>query len=264
MAAAKQKPKTSLSPTAAREYLEAVELPYLAPTEGVEAVAEFDFDKARDQAMVVGSDIISFMKGVTEERRLDIVNSALLAQLVAKKKVADPGQVFPWYEAYFEALSNIGWVMQEHQFVDHREASQNFDAHQAILTVATTLLGAGAAALTVVKATLDALKSMSTDSPFITVFNRESQHAHTARFQISLAEQDDAGQFLVSLMAFVLDANADFTQVLFFRFRQNDVQIRHASGKVTINPAVLEGIREPLKQKLKGFAQDYIAQLPPL
>jgi len=71
-------------------------------------VAEFDFDKNKDQALVVGSDIISFVKGVTEERRQDLANSALLAQLVANNKVRNKAHVFAWYDAYFDALTNIG------------------------------------------------------------------------------------------------------------------------------------------------------------
>jgi hypothetical protein len=212
----------------------------------------------------VGSDIVSFVRGVTEDRRNDIVNSSLLAQLVATRKVGKSGGIFPWYDAYFEVLENIGWVIQSREFTTHKETSINLDAHKAILAVATTLLGPGATALQVVKSTLDALKTMGDDSPFITLFNRESQHARTARFQISLAEEEANGRFLVSLMAFALTANANLTQVLFFRFRKNDVALKHASGTVTINTDVLASIREPLKQKLLAFTNDFVKKLPDL
>ncbi|HET8625354.1 MAG TPA: hypothetical protein VFM14_17475, partial [Gemmatimonadales bacterium] len=46
-------------------------------------------DAGKDQAAVVGSELIAFVKGVTVERREAIVNSGLLAQLVANKKVPD-------------------------------------------------------------------------------------------------------------------------------------------------------------------------------
>jgi hypothetical protein len=66
------------------------------------------------------------------------------------------------------------------------EKSDTFEAHEAILQVAATLLAGTPAALAVVKKTLEALQKMSADSPRITLLHRESQSANTARFQGSL------------------------------------------------------------------------------
>jgi hypothetical protein len=225
-------------------------------------VAEFDFDKAKNQALVVGSDIVSFVKGVTEERREDIVNSALLAQLYANTKVKDKTHMFEWYDAYFDALTNIGWTIHEKQFVNHVESGQNFEVHNAIIKMATLLLGPGAAALTVVKATLDALDSMDDNSPWITVFSRESQSAKTSRFQITLAEEAPDGSFLVTLMAFGVAAKKTVTQVLFFKLRESDVHLKHSSGKVTINTVVLDAIRDAVKQKIGGHSKAFVLGLP--
>jgi hypothetical protein len=254
----------TISASQALEFVNKVELPP-APLEAqLENVASFDFDKAKTQALVVGSDIVSFVKGVNEERRRDIVNSALLAQLVAKKRVPDASKLFDWYDVYFDALENIGWVTQTRQFVKHVEQAMNFQTHEAIMMVATSLLGPGAAALPIIKATLDALQKMDQNSPWITLFSSESQHASTARFQVTLAEEDPAGQFLVTLMAFGLQANATLTQVLFFKFRSNDVELKHSSGKVTINAPVLAAVRDAIEQKLALHATKYIRALPDL
>jgi hypothetical protein len=254
----------------AKEYVRALELPlrrgFEAFERGYEAVdtVELNFDELKNQAMVVGSDIVSFVKGVTPERREDIVNSSLLAQLVAKKRVSDPTQIYDWYNAYFDVLMNIGWVVQDRGFATYSEASEDFEAHEAILAVAASLLGPGAGALAVIKATLDALKSMSANSPWITLFNRESQSANTARFQVMLAEQGDDAQFLVSLMAFGLEAGAKLTQVLFFKFRSNEVTLKHLTGKVTIDSDVLSSVRELIKKKIVGFTSNYLEALPDL
>ncbi|MBI3435688.1 MAG: hypothetical protein HY056_11530 [Proteobacteria bacterium] len=135
---------TITTATSALEFVKAAQLPS-PPAAGLEAALEapgaFDFDKAKAQALVVGSEIVSFVKGVTEERRRDIVNSALLAQLVAKKRVPDATKILEWYKVYFDALENIGWVTQSRQFVTHHERADNFEAHEAIMTVAASLLG---------------------------------------------------------------------------------------------------------------------------
>lgn len=226
--------------------------------------AAVHFKTAKDQATVVGSDVISFVRGVTAERREAIVNSSLLAQLVAKKKVSDPAKVYEWYDAYFDVLTNVGWVAQDRSFAEYHETGENFDAHKAVLAVATTLLGGAPTALALVTSTIKALQSMDESRPWLTVFNRESQTARTARFQIGLAEQDADGDFFVTLMAFGLEAKSKITQVLFFKARKSEARLRHYSGRVTINTAVLDGVRDAVKVKLTGQAADYVRALPDL
>ena len=87
---------------AARAFVRGVELPEPWPaTLGTAAEAAFDFDAARQQAAVVGSDVIAFVKEITPEQRKDVVNAALLAQLVAKKAFPDPQNlqdVLAWFD----------------------------------------------------------------------------------------------------------------------------------------------------------------------
>ena len=248
----------------ARAFVQGVTVPPPRRARGPLAAraTEAAFDSARNQAAVVGSDVIAFVQGVTPERRQAIVNASLLAQLVAKTKVGDASKVYDWYETYFDVLTNIGWVVQDRSFAEYHEGGKNFEAHKAIVSVATALLGAAPAALALVKTTLDALQSMDADSPWITVFDRESRHARTARFQISLAEQDAGGQFFVTLMAFGLEATARVTQVLFFKARASEATLRHYSGRVTINTAVLESVQEAIAAKLTGHAADFVRKLP--
>ena len=251
----------------ALSFVQALEIsaPPVLDLEEIEAAPapSFAFDAAKAQAAVVGSDIIGFVKGVTPERRADIVRSSLLAQLAATKKVPNGTDVYAWYEAYFDVLQHVGWVIQDRGFATYSESSQDFEAHQAILKVAASLLGASAA-LEVVTATLNALKSMSADSPWIRLFNRESQSARLGRFQVTLAEQGPQDDFLVSLMAFGLEAKSNLTQILFVKFHTNDVILKHYSGKITVDATVLAGVRDAIAAKITAFAADYVHALPDL
>ena len=254
--------------TKARRFVGAVDLPAPpAPRFDVAKSRGFSFDTAKEQATVAGSSVISFVSGVTAEQRKDIVNALLLAQLVAKKKIAEPTtlkEVVAWYDAYFDVLSNIGFVIQDKGFARYDEKSMDFQAHEAIIEVASALLAGAPAALALVKLTLQALQKMSQDSPWITLFNRESQSANTARFQVSLVHQDENAQLLVTLMAFGVEARMTLTQVLFFKFRQNEVTLQHNSGQVTINAQVLGSVREAVAGKLSAFTSTYVQNLPDL
>ena len=201
--------------TRARNFVMQAELPPIdleipkAPRERVTAGAA--------HASVVGSDVIAFVESVPPEERQDVLNATLFAQLVARRKVAEPrtlGEVRAWYDEYFDALTRVGFVLQHRDFTEYREDSQSFEAHKAILDVAAVLLAGSPGALLLIKSTLEALQTMSADDPWITLFNRESQSANTARFQVSLVERDASAQLLLSLIAFGLEAQHRVTQVL--------------------------------------------------
>lgn len=244
----------------ASKFLEHVELPALA--RGAAREAELiDFDELKNQAAVVGSEVVSFVKGVSAERRQDIVNCALLAQLAANHRVQDKTRIFEWYDAYFEVLTNLGWVLQDKGFSSYEEKADGLQAHEAILKVAGVLLGAAPTALAIVTSTIEAMKEMDKGNPWITIFDRESKSAKTARFQIALAEEGSSGQFMVTLMAFGLEAESTLTQVLFFKIRSDKVSFKHCSGKVTINEMVLAGVREKIQAKLIGRTGGYIDSL---
>ena len=231
--------------------------------EGFDA-ATAALEAARSQAAIVGSEIVSFGSTVPAERREAVVNSTLLAQLVAKKKVPDTTKIYDWYNVYFDTLTNLGWTIQDQGFAEYDEKTDSFEAHTAILAVATTLLGSAPSALAVVTSAINALHKMDESTPWITLFNRESQSAKTARFQVSVAEQDADGGFFVTLMAFGLEAKSNVTQVLFFKAKRSEAKLRHFSGRVTINTGILDAIREDIKAKLVGRASEYVKGIPDL
>ena len=220
--------------------------------------AQIAFDSVDPQTLVAGSGVISFVKGVTSERRQDIVNSSLLAQLAANKRVPDRSDLRAWYDVYFEVLTNVGWVLQERSFQQYRERGDDFEAEQAILGIAAAAFGGAASAVGIVKSTLDALKAAA-HGKWITLFNRESQTAHAAKFQVTLVDRDTDGDLKVYLMAFTLNAKASLTQVLFFKFRTNDIVFDHSAGVVTIDPEVLAAVRDPVSQKIRAHVSSYVS-----
>ncbi len=255
---------TKVTARSAREFVNALELPASKRGGFESAPITIDYEAQKNQALVVASDVVSFVKGVSNERRQDIVNSSLLAQLAASKRVPDRKNVIDWYKTYFEVLENIGWVTQNSTFSAYTQEADGLETHKAILKAAAVFLGPAPAALAVVTSTLEAMKSMDSNSSWIKIFDRETKCAETAHFQIALAEQGNNDQFFVSLMAFSLKAQTDITQFLFFKIRKDEVELKKCMGKVTINDDVLVSVRERVKQKIAAHANDYIAKLPDL
>lgn len=221
------------------------------------------FDAARQQAAVVGSDVMSFVEEITPEQRKDIVNATLLAQLVANKKlpdVEDLDGILAWYKQYFDVLSQIGFTVQDKGFAQYVEKADTFEAHEAIIDIVKVALAGVPAALPLVIKTLESLKKMSEDSPWITLFHRESRLANTARFQVSVADNEQSGS-LLNVIAFGLSAESTVTQVLFFRFKKNQATLQHNSAKLSINDTVLTAVRDDIAQKIAKYSKDFVAGL---
>ncbi|PWC39511.1 hypothetical protein [Azospirillum sp. TSO35-2] len=111
--------------------------------------------------------------------------------------------------------------------------------------------------------TLQALRNASANQPWMTLFNRESMFTRAARFQVAWAESDGS-TVTIALLAFVLEAQSDLTQVLFFKFATNSVHFRHKSGTVSVELGRLRATRDAIAAKVSAFTSSYIETLPDL
>jgi hypothetical protein len=249
----------ALSLASASEFVRAVELPLAPPSDALNA--EEALEAGKTNATVVGSDVISFTSEVRPEMRQAIIDSALLAQLAATRKVADAAKIYDWYDAYFDVLKNVGWTVQDHGFAEFTETANDIQAHQAVLDIVAGLLGPGSTALSLVKTALDSLKRAQENEPFFVIFNRETRHANSARFQVSVAEGDATGH-LVTLVAFGMKASSTLTHVLFVKVRSSDVEIKHQSGKASINAEVLQAVHPLIQSRILAHQRSFIVDLP--
>lgn len=243
-------------------YVERLELPPKPKARGGHEGSPPDIvADVKAQAMVVGADIVSFVAGTDPVLRTPITHCALLAQLAANRKVPSRDDTRAWYGAYFDVLEQLGWAIQDRGFSEHHETGDDFEAHQAILSVAATVFGPASTALAVVQSTLDSMKALSKGG-WLTVFQQESQAAKAARFQVTVAEPANPGGVVISLMAFELVATVRLMQVLFFKFRSMDVNLHHSSGRVSIDANFLAAIAPTVAKRVQGYVQAYIEQIP--
>lgn len=219
------------------------------------------FVTAKSQAQVVGSGLFSFANGVTPSTREAISNSALLAQLVANKRFSAEQAPTEWYAAYQDVLQNIGWVLQDQGWVDHTAGGTAVEVHQKVIEVLEIALGPSAAALSIIRSAIDVLQAMAPGSSWFTIFNRESQHARIARFQIGFVEPGEADDVFVSMLACLIEARASITQVLVFKFRNEHAGFRANSAKVSINSAALQELMPAIRAKVVAYQADYVSSI---
>ena len=89
---------------------------------------------------------------------------------------------------------------------------------------------------------------MNEDSPWITLFDRQSKSGKSARFQVATAQIDPGGLLQVALVGFELVVKASLTQVLFVKYASNSTRLKYAAGKATIYEAALRISAKPSRE----------------
>ncbi|MFY9995262.1 MAG: hypothetical protein WAK61_09735 [Leclercia sp.] len=215
----------------------------------------------QDQALVVGSNAISFMAGVDAELRHIIMDSSLFAQLAASREVDVDTDPLKFFEAYFNNLAVIGWVIQKKESAEFTFEENTFDVHQAIIGVITTFLSPIAGAAKAVLAVLTGLRNMGRDAPFITLFNKQSRHGEIGRFQFTYIYSGPNHGLTAEVMAFSLKADNTLTQVLFFKLQKGKTSLRRSTGELSIDVDAMKSLGSQLNVKMKAYRSAYIASV---
>lgn len=111
------------------------------------------------------------------------------------------------------------------------------------------------------RATMNALTAMKPDSPWITLFRRESQKAKTAPFQIGLVEKEEDSDVFVSLLACLIQADQTITQVLFFKYKYPNASFKASGAKVSINGPSLIELQPLIRAKVRAYQTDYLSSI---
>lgn len=219
-----------------------------------------EFDAARDQALVVGSDVVSFTIGVEADFRQAIADSSLFAQLATLRKLPADADPMKFFDAYFETLLGLGWIVQERETAEIEHDGSGFDVHQAIIGTITAFLSPISGAAAAVIAVLDGLHRMNQDAPFITLFNKRTRSGRIGRFQLTHVRDAPGQGLLAEIMAFALDADEQVTQVLFFKLKKSSTKLRRSNASLSIDTAALRGVKANLAARVQAFRASLIAE----
>jgi len=218
------------------------------------------FEAGQKQAVVVASDAVAFTPDVTVQQREDLTHVLLLAQLGADKEVQGRDDVKAWYRSYQNTLLHLGFAVQDLETSKYIYSGEAVTVHEGILEVAAVLLGGAPTALALITTTLNALKTK--DSPWLTLFERQSKTGRAAKFSFALARPAQGGGFEVDMAAFSLVATTQLTQVLLFKLNTTDAKLHYSHCTAATSQAVLDATRDMVKQKIADYVAEYIQALP--
>lgn len=250
-------------PASVREFVKSVDLqglPRALRAQDAASDATQVFDAAKQQAQVVGSGLFSFAQGVPAAAREAVSDCALLAQLVANKRASLDADPLKWFTQYAGVLQNLGWIVSDNGWTDYTAKGTAAEVHQKVVEVLTVVLGPSPAALAVLTAAINALQTMDPSSSWVTIFSRESQKARLARFQTGIAESDGT-QVTLSMLGCLIQAEANITQVLFFKYRAANATFRATDSKLTMMDSALIDLGPIVRGKVQAYQADYVGSI---
>jgi hypothetical protein len=248
------------SATEINDFILGLDLPRPRSTEAAVAPPRVQFTS--DQELVaVGPQLAEFSEQVPVDLRPMISNSMLLAQLAADKAASQSENVLDWHAKYRDVLSKVGWLVGDSQDQVRQVSDKNLSVHKAIIPVLTSLLGNATAAASMIVTVLKGLEDMDKDSPWITLFERQSQHARGAKFQLSYVDADSSGAASIKVLSCAIKADRAITQVLFFKFSSQRAEMHDRSTKLTTNRDVLNAGKDSIAAKVGAFINESVAEI---
>ena len=245
----------------ARDFVQSLDLPEPAPQlEGVETSVTYG---SQQEVVTVGAQVTEFSAQVAPTQRAAVADCLLLAQLAANKATAQNPDQMAWYRKYVEVLQNVGWTVESLSLEEKEIEQLDLDVHKAIIPVLAEVLGPAVAVASMVIAVLQGLQEMDKGNPWITVFDRASQHASGAKFQVGYvdATTGDDPAIAIKLLAVAIDAKRTITQVLFFKFSDQDAKLRTADSRLGIVGSRLDSIKGAVAERVLPFLADNISKL---
>jgi hypothetical protein len=219
----------------------------------------------QSEVVAVGPQLAEFSRSFPQALRSMIANSLLLASLAADKATTAAGgqvsDVFAWHDAYSEVLRKIGWQVQQSESLAQQVDARGLDVHQAIIPVLTAMLGPAVAATSMVISILNGLQDMNPSSPWITLFDRSSKHSSGAKFQISYVDAAAQGDPQIALAAFSIEAERTITQVLFFKFSDQNAKLRKSGTQLTTTATRLLADQQVIADKVSSFIAENVRNI---
>ena len=208
-------------------------------------------------AVVTGTNLVEFEGEVDPVLRSSVALSLLAAQRVASNDgvIANADQ---WLERHNTVLRNLNWTFEGGGTVEQEFEKTGVEVHKAIIPFITAALGGVAASLIVTA--LAQLQTINEDSPWITLFDRESRRFQVSEYHFTRASAS-ADKVVMKMAAARFDATFGRTQVLFFKITKQRARFEMASSDMAAESALLRMTNDTLKAKLALLTNDYIREL---
>jgi hypothetical protein len=213
---------------------------------------------AYDAKVNVGS-LMSFVEGVSQQEKDDVLYSVQLAQRGASGTYDRFTQTQSWYQKYVEVLENLGWASEQFAFTRFDQREGEFRMDQAALAIITAI--ATQNQLAVLRESIAALSKLTEDDGTIQLFDFHSSMEGSGNFQLGAVQRSSNGALSMAAGAFYFRSIDDRRRFLFFKWGAQQVNFWTAAQRMTLNTDFYARRRAEVVARLEADAPKFIADL---
>lgn len=241
------------------DIIESVDVALPTALEATEPAQPPKLDLATLPAVVVsGTALIDFSQTQSVVLRSSISLALLFGSRVATKAMKDGDDEDDWLAKYIETLGSIGFRISGQTMTRSTFKKLDTTVHKAIIPFLTLALGPAVAASTVLLKLLEGLQSMNADSPWITLFDRQSRRFNVREMHFAVVGGNDVDTTITYAVA-RLNVDTNTTQILFFKITKATAEFESSTTQMTADNGLLATIEPKLKAKLLAIIDDTIA-----
>lgn len=216
-------------------------------------------DTGKSAAVNAGS-LTSFTSGMTGQRKSDVQNSTLLAQLAADKKHDRMVDAMDWYSYYIDVLSNIGWTQSAFAFDTFTSGEDKVRLDNAVIGILAAI--ATGDELAIVKKTMDGLEKLGDDTKQMRIWNLNASNGSNGNFQVFPVSQDPNGDAVMMLDGMQFNARESHGRFLWWEWSSKRIKIMRAANKFVLDNDVYSQVRQQIIDKLGNKAKTFVADIP--
>ncbi len=211
-------------------------------------------------AVVNAGAVFSFVDGVPEDVREDILYSVQFAQRAASAAHDRFNEIPAWYRRYTEILETLGWAGDQLAFSAHRQNHADFRIDEAALAAITAI--ATQHQLTAITRSIEALSSLADDHGAIGILDAQASGELGGNFQLGAVQRGSSDLYSMALGAFYFRAADRKQRFLFFRWSSVELNLWTAVQRMTFNRLLYAAAREPIRQRLGKDATRLVVEVP--
>jgi hypothetical protein len=215
-------------------------------------------------AAVTGSNLLVFTESVSRQNREDVMDSYLFATLVANKAFNPETQSEQWYAKFNEVLSKVGWLSSNWSYSRYRSTDRSFTMDKAGLQILGSAIAAaalpGPASAAMLKVAADAVQTLAARDQPLQLFERQTRSHSGANFRLGACLESSDGTISLAMGAVNFQADAAFSNVLFWEWNSAEVQTFRGESNLVLNSSLYATVRAAIRKRLGNNAEAAIAE----
>ena len=211
------------------------------------------------EAKVNAGSVLSFVDGIGEQEKNDVLYSVQLAQRAASGEFDRFTQTQFWYQKYVEILQNLGWAIDQFAFTRFDQGEGEFRMDQAALAIITAI--ATQNQLAVLTESVKALSKLTEEDGTIKLFDFHSSQEGSGNFQLAAVQRSANGALAMALGAFYFHSVDERRRFLFFKWGSQKIHFWTAAQRMTLNADFYARRRSEVMAMLDADASKFISGL---